>query len=643
MQQQPTISIPTGSSPASYTTIYDKFRGVDMSTDPALIDTTRSPDAPNLISDTGGYPEKRHGWKTVVEQPKADYTAGNPGRVNGIHRAVLSSGEVRLVHIGTKLYQWTGWDTAAETLTALTGAYADARSTSFTCAGKLWILTGSEYLVYDGQTIADVSTVAYAPLTTFSAPPAGGGQTLESVNLLTPKRRNAFQADGTSKDYQLDTAPISGVSEVKVNGTVQETGAYTVDLTAGKVKFSTAPAKPTITGEDNVEIAFTATVEGYADTIRKCRFAASYGFGGDMGERIFFSGHPDKPNVDWHCEIHAPDYRPDPAYVPDTSFAYIGSDANAVMGYRRINQYQAILKSTNSADATVFLRSAGTDANGKAVFSISQGVAGAGAAGMYSIANLGDEGLFLSETGITGIASQDMGSHYALQNRSYFIDAQLTKEPNLAEAAAVEWNGYYLLALNGRCYVLDGKQYKSYKPQSRGDYVYECYYWTNIPARCWLECGGSLWFGTPDGRICRFKTDETGMSRFSDDGAAIPARWATKADDDGNFALLKSIPLRGTAIMIKPYTRSGASVAIRTDHDFGVSVKSERTNIFDFSDIDFDSFTFETNDSPQVIPMNRKIKRYKTCQIVVENNKPNEGFGVYGIVKRFQKLRPARI
>lgn len=147
MQQQPTISIPTGSSPASYTTIYDKFRGVDMSTDPALIDTTRSPDAPNLISDTGGYPEKRHGWKTVVEQPEADYTAGSPGRVNSIHRAVLSSGEVRLVHIGTKLYQWTGWDTAAETLTALTGAYADARSTSFTCAGKLWILTGSESMV----------------------------------------------------------------------------------------------------------------------------------------------------------------------------------------------------------------------------------------------------------------------------------------------------------------------------------------------------------------------------------------------------------------------------------------------------------------------------------------------------------------
>ena len=83
MQQQPTISIPTGSSPASYTTIYDKFRGVDMSTDPALIDTTRSPDAPNLISDTGGYPEKRHGCKTVVEPvDRLGHGGGNADRAD---------------------------------------------------------------------------------------------------------------------------------------------------------------------------------------------------------------------------------------------------------------------------------------------------------------------------------------------------------------------------------------------------------------------------------------------------------------------------------------------------------------------------------------------------------------------------------
>ena len=36
-------------------------------------------------------------------------------------------------------------------------------------------------------------------------------------------------------------------------------------------------------------------------------------------------------------------YQPDPAYIPDTSFAYIGSDANAIMGYRRVGSMQAII------------------------------------------------------------------------------------------------------------------------------------------------------------------------------------------------------------------------------------------------------------------------------------------------------------
>ena len=164
------LAYPSGGSPTQYTTSYIKFRGVDMSTDPALIDNTRSPYAPNLVSDTGGYPEKRVGWKTVVTQPEADKTNGVYGKVNGLHRAVLASGEVRLAHIGAKIYQWTGWDTAAEALTALSGTYADSRSASFVCAGKLWILTGAEYLVYDGDTLQPAANLAYTPLTSISMP-----------------------------------------------------------------------------------------------------------------------------------------------------------------------------------------------------------------------------------------------------------------------------------------------------------------------------------------------------------------------------------------------------------------------------------------------------------------------------------------
>ena len=40
--------------------------------------------------------------------------------------------------------------------------------------------------------------------------------------------------------------------------------------------------------------------------------------------------------------------------------------------------------------------------------------------------------------------------------------------------------------------------------------------------------------------------------------------------------------------------------------------------------------------------INRKIKRYKTCQIIVANDAIYEGFGVYGIIKRFTTGHYAR-
>ena len=38
-----------------------------------------------------------------------------------------------------------------------------------------------------------------------------------------------------------------------------------------------------------------------------------------------------------------------------------------------------------------------------------------------------------------------------------------------------------------------------------------------------------------------------------------------------------------------------------------------------------------------MIPFGKKVKKYKTLQIIVRNDKVNEGFGVFGIIKRFVK------
>ena len=200
----------------------------------------------------------------------------------------------------------------------------------------------------------------------------------------------------------------------------------------------------------------------------------------------------------------------------------------------------------------------------------------------------------------------------------------------------------YLLALpNGHVYVMDGRQSKSYKSASLGDFVYECYYWENVPAVCWMcwrdGTEESLYFGTADGRICRVNSDIEGMARYSDDGAAIDAVWATKYDDDGTPALMKTMIKRGCCVTIKPYARSSGTIYFRSDRTSGEErqVAEKKMDILDFTDIDFERFTFNTDDSPQEIFLNRKVKNYKRLQLIARNSQPDEGFGIFQITKHF--------
>ena len=58
-------------------------------------------------------------------------------------------------------------------------------------------------------------------------------------------------------------------------------------------------------------------------------------------------------------------------------------------------------------------------------------------------------------------------------------------------------------------------------------------------------------------------------------------------------------------------------------------------DIFRWDDIDFERFTFNSNESPQEIYFNKKQKKYKRLMIVIRNDSLNEPFGIHEIVKTF--------
>ena len=603
------------------TTVYSRFKGVDFSVDASLVDKDRSPYAPNLIADIGGMPEKRLGWRVLhqIEQP-----------VHGLWYGEINGQKSFIAHGGTKIYKFTaiGFEVIKEDVNNAKSSAFFMRSSDDT--GKIYMLTGKEFLAYDGETVKNVADDGYVPTILISRNPTGGGTLYESVNLISGKRTESFLGNETDKTYQLSANKIDSIDKVEVLNSSGEKVAvtdYTSDLTAGKVTF-TAVQKPIVAGQDNVFITYTKTVEGYADRINKCTISDLYGLGGS--NRVFLSGNPDYKAYDWYSDIFKPNY------FPDLNYSIVGTSDTAIMGYQRLGKYQMILKEDNQQDSTVFQRFGTLNDDGSVTFSVEQGVAGIGAVSKYCFGMLADEPLFLSRQGIQAITSNNILAERTIRNRSFFVDSYLTKEPNLQNAVACEWNGFYVLCINGVAYVLDGKN-KSYKERSTAsyDYNYECYYWTNIPAICLLSVAGELYFGTEDGKICKFNTDIGGVLKYNDDGKPIVASWATLNDDDNAPHLYKSMTKKGCLVTIKPYARSSGTIYVCVDGNPRLFLRSGTMDIWDWNDFDFQRFTFNTNDSPQDIFFRKKIKKYKRSQIIIENDALNEGFGVLQIVKTF--------
>lgn len=578
---------------------YSNFRGVDFANDPSLVLLSRSPDALNVwknYKDTqGSCIETRPGYREL-----ANFT----DKINGIY---FYNDKV-LIHSGTNLYLWDNFPSEPTLpLTPLKNDMNDAKSSFCIFKEKLYIVDGANYLVYDGTTLKNVSDDdAYIPTTTISRSPSGGGEPYQDVNVLQLKRRNSFVADGTSTEYYLDTMDITAVTKITVNDAVVSN--YTVNESAGKITFNTAPQAPTLSGTDNVVIEFSKNVSGYPDRIAKCTKMVVF------DNRLFFAGNPDYPNAVFHSQLNAPNYVSDLAYYQD------GTDEAEVKALVVGNNILWVFKEDSQEKDTIFYHTATTDTYGRVYPNFHGNIS----TGCYSDAiNYKDDIVFLSRTGLEGISSNDIASQQLLTHKSSLVDNKLVNEEDLDLSMMTEWNGYLLILVNSHIYLGDIRQLY----QSVNGYEYEWYYWNIEDAQATIlkEYKGNLYIGSEDGSI--FIIEGT-----NDNGEIIESYWTTPMDNFGYGNKYKTTNKRGGVAKIKTIPNGKVKVAERTNKtQIDKFIKEYASSGFDFSNIDFENFEFSSDVMSNIV-YKIKEKKWVELQLKFYTDELDRPFGIYGSI-----------
>ena len=607
-----TFDVP--SSPKRSVAVIDEFLGVDFTNSPSNVDLKKSPNGVNMIRDVPGKVRKCMGYETI-----ATYDA----QINGAH--FRHGDDEYLIHSGAKLYKGE---------TALYSDMNDARSKSWQIEDNMYIVDGKALLVYNGTTVKKASDDGYIPTLTIAKAPSGGGEQYEPLNLLQPGFTELFAGTATDKTFQLSFSGLDSkaVQAWILNSSgdwVQKTEGtdFSVNRSTGAVTFTTAPGVSPVSGEDNVKITAFRTVDGYAERINKCKIGILFGVNG-AADRIFLSGNPDYINYDWYCDYN------NPLYWPDTGYATLGTAKSAIVGYSIINDRLAAHKDSMEDDRNVILRE-GDITDNEPTFKIVNTLQGAGAVAPYSFAYLANEPLFLTDLGIYAITPQDITGEKYSQNRSFFLNGKLLEEPNMSESYACVFKDLYWLCLNNVAYILDGLQpIQTDKSLPYATRQYVGFYRTNLPARVMWTHDSRLYFGTSDGKVCRFFDDPVTLTSYNDNGQPIHAIWDTP-DFYGNL-FYKNKTFRHLDVRLASAIATSVKIWVQKRGLWSlIKEDSSTARYFSFANLVFSKLSFSPDTTPKTLPSKIKVKKVDKARFRFENDMLNEPFGLFDIALEY--------
>lgn len=696
--------------------------GVDFTTHESEVNSRRSPDAVNVISGYQGSVDKRFGTKIyrtfsdpiktmlAISYPFNQYN--DPSTPSSGYISIVQKTILALTYVGDSIDIYLG-NIKLKKLTGTTGSYS---LTTFTQdyeysdkeirKPKIMRLNDLNYLVLGipkaylihlcfnnvGHTMWDafingtLPELAYGYIVDFQAnpelqyahfytpstsiarkPDGTSSTTFEGRNLLSEWVRNLFLADGTSTIYKCD-GYFSSTSDVKVEKliggtwTLQTTG-YTVANVGsyGQVTFTTAPAAPSTLGEDNVRISYRL------GGLNACNWLVNYEYYGYGGRNdyafVAMVGKRGEMKRNRDFRIRLEDW-----YMDTNSYTDFGDDLGVIKGYSLYGGYLVTHTLKIGENPTIFLRRGSLDDQGEAIFPVTIGLVGVGALNGMTNASLRGDPLWLSESGVVALASNEITNVQSIQDRGYYINQLLLKEPYLDQSIAFVYQNKYHLCVNGNMYIADPRMKYTEKLSFNESFQYDWYYFNGINATEYTIQDDTLYLA--DGvNIIRFKTAEDSYPYCDEIVYSAPTTWATATSytinaivtngtdtyrclvahnssnqplEEGKYwhrifndTTVYQIPvicywttpimnmgditmrktLQNLWVRLGKYARMSARIYYSTQ---GI-ISEKYDGIFDFSNIDFSRFTFSTDTDPSVLVTNRAERKFMSIQFKVES------------------------
>jgi len=580
-------------------TYADFSGGLNYRDNPSLIAPNQTPEAQNVRVRDGTI-GKRTGYKRLYP------ISLGPGKINGISPYIKANGvKYRLVAHSTNLYT----QSANNQPVLIKSGLASAKASFFVLSDVLYMKNGTDFISYNGTTVANVATTSYNPTILVGRSPSGSpnmGTVFERFNLFSAGFKISFSSDGAATVYKLPYTNLDiNLIVVVVNGVTKTlTTDYTVNFTTGEITFVVAPT----IGTNNVTITAYKASLTHPEYIAQCTVAEVYG--GKTSATVFLSGNPNFPDQVWHSRLYGSNYNAD--YFPDDAwqkvtgnvsglahifdllyvshsnghgyFSYLDGETYPIFPYVDINMEKGsdIPGSIQEIDNTVVCASS---VNG--VLQVSSNTTVNNRLSVNDVSNLIDK---------AGVERQDLG---------------LLRQANLTAAVSYNFDNYYGLCVNNICYVWDCKS---------NTWLYD----TNIPASCFAEIDGTLCFGSnTDGLVYQFDP-----LMANDDGVSIDAWYTTRVEDAGTPTWVKVV--NRLNLTAKPMNRGFISVLFLSRQGVADIALNMQTNAFNYADFSYVNFTYSTTFFP-VVKRKRMSKRANYFQFRFRNNTLDEGMSVVSL------------